>query len=306
MMIKSEYVLLLCPGFITTVIPLLSGPYKNDGISERTLDPDRDLFTHLSTQDPDSEVRLVTTAQPMNGPNHRPFLKGLLLHEHLLTRDFQGDQHFFRRDGSVAAYPTMPGSVLASDAGDPVTQLVPHEDAPAFSDIATTATAAATSPLTTFSPTTQRPSMSLLHKSSKDNTRGVGKLEPTTDSLTTQVTPNNRGSVSGHMPVASLSSQRSQSLGWSAFPGEATLAPTSMRMEKGEPRETTLKNKNSPNHPPPNLTSVSQQGGATTTSTTIITTTTITTMQTSGEHFFCVSSDTQTSLLSSSSNTYIV
>lgn len=207
----------------------------------------------------------------------------MLRYEHLLIKDFQGDQHFFRKDGSVAAYPTMPGSVSASDAGDPVTQLVPHEDAPAFSDIATTATAAATSPLTTFSPTTPRPSMSFPQKKySKDKTTGVDKVEPTTDSLTTQVTLNNRGSVTENNPVTSSSSHRSQPRSWSSFPVEATLAPFSMRMEKGEARETTLKNKTSPNHPLPNLTSVSQVEGTTTTSTTVITTTTITTMQTSG------------------------
>uniref|UniRef100_A0A3B4URW4 Seizure related 6 homolog n=1 Tax=Seriola dumerili TaxID=41447 RepID=A0A3B4URW4_SERDU len=193
-----------------------------------------------------TEVYLVTTVSPMNIPNHRPVLKGLLLHEHLLTRDFQGDQHFFRRDGSVAAFPTMPGSVSASDAGDPATQLVPHEDAPAFSDIATTATLAATSPLTTFSPTTPGPSMSLPQKkSSKEKTGGADKVEPTTDTLTTQVTPNNRGFGSENNPAASSSSQRSQS----PFLVGATLAPFS---------------------------------GATTMSTTVITTTTITITQTSG------------------------
>uniref|UniRef100_A0A8C9Z232 Seizure related 6 homolog n=1 Tax=Sander lucioperca TaxID=283035 RepID=A0A8C9Z232_SANLU len=210
----------------------------------------------------------------MNIPNHRSVLEGLRLHEHLLTRDFQGDQHFFRSDGSVAAYSTMPGSVSASDAGDPVTQLVPHEDAPPFSDIATTATEAATSPLTTFTPTTPRPPMSLPQKKSS-KTRGADKVEPTTDSLTTQVTPNNIGSINEN-PVASLSLQRSRPQSWSPSPVEATLAPSSMKVEKGEARETALKNKTSPGYPLPNLTS--REEGTTTTSTTIITT--ITTMQT--------------------------
>lgn len=185
----------------------------------------------------------------------------------------------------MAAYSTIPGSLSASDAGDPVTQLVPHEDAPAFSDIATTATAAATSPLTTFSPTTPRPPMSLFQKkSSKEKTGGADKVEPTTDSLTTYVTQNNRGSVSENNLVASLSSQRSRPQSWSAFPAEATLAYSSMRREKGEARETALKNKANPDHPLPDLTSASREEGTTTTSTTIITTTTITTMQTAGRH----------------------
>ncbi|KAM9846370.1 seizure protein 6 homolog [Aulostomus maculatus] len=258
------------PPVLSIKVTYSMDPKENDGTIKRTLDPDRGLFTHPSTQDTESEAHLVTTASPMNSPDHWPVLKGLLLHEHLLTRDFQGDQHFFRRDGSVAAYPTIPGSVSASDAGEPITQLVPHEDAPAFSDIATTATPAATSSLTTFSPTTSRPSMSLLQKSFTDKTRRVDKREPTTDSLTTL---NNRGSVTENNPVTSLSSQRSQARIWNAF-----SAPSSLTIGKGE---ATPKSKSSPDHPLPKLTSASTVEGTTTTSTTIITTTTITTMQTS-------------------------
>lgn len=233
------------------------------------------MFTQSSTQDTESELHSVTTVSPVNIPNHQPVFKDMLLHEHLLTRNFQGDQHFFRRDGSVAAYPTMPGSVSVSDERDPVTQLVPHEDAPAFSDIATTATVAATSPLTTFSPTTPRPPMSLPQKkSSKEKASRADKLvEPTTDSLTTQMAPNKRVSD----PGASSSSQRSQPQSWSAFPVETTFAPSSARMEKGEVRETPVKYKS-------NTTEVSQVEDTTTTSTTVITTTTITVTQTSGRN----------------------
>uniref|UniRef100_A0A3Q3IJZ5 Seizure related 6 homolog a n=1 Tax=Monopterus albus TaxID=43700 RepID=A0A3Q3IJZ5_MONAL len=217
------------------------GPKESNGISKKTVDPDRNLFTQSSTQDTESEVHLVTTVSPMNMPNHRPVPKGLLLHEHLLIRDFEGDQHFFRKDGSVAAYPIMPDSASASNAGDPVTQMVPHKDAPAFSDIASTATAAATSPLTTFSPTTPKPPMSLLlRKSSKEKT-----------------------------------DKRSQAQSWRAFPVEDSLAPSSMRMEKGEAKETPLKYKSSLDHPLPNLTDVPQGEGTTITSTSVITTTTI-------------------------------
>ncbi|XP_047463765.1 seizure protein 6 homolog isoform X2 [Mugil cephalus] len=253
------------------------GPKESNSINKRTLDQDRGLFTHLSTQDTESEVHPVTTVSPMNLPNHQRVFKGLLLHEHLLTRDFQGDQHFFRKDGSVAAYPTMPGSVSASNAGDPVTQIVPHEDAPAFSDVATTATAAATSPLTTFSPTTPGSPMSLPQsKSSKERTRVADKVQPTTDTLTTQVTPNNRGSGSENKPVASLSSRESRPQSWSASPVRATIAPSSLWIEKGEARETAVKNKTSPDH-----VLLKSEEERTTTSTTVITTTTITTMQTS-------------------------
>lgn len=171
----------------------------------------------------------------------------------------------------MAAYSTMPGSVSASDARDPVTQLVPHEDAPAFSDFATTATAAATPPLTTFSPITPRPPMSLYEKqSSKDRTREEDKAEPTTSSLTTQVTPNNGGSSGGNAPLASVSSQKGLHRSWSATPEEGSPAPSSVGMDKGEAREAAGKNKNSSGHSPPNPTS-----GTTTN-------TPITTMQTAG------------------------
>ncbi|XP_072231457.1 seizure protein 6 homolog isoform X2 [Leuresthes tenuis] len=256
------------------------GPRESNGISKRTLDRDRDLFTHLSTQDTESEVHSVTTVSPVNMPNHHPVFKGLLLPEHLLTRDFQGDQHFFRMDGSVAAYPTMPGSVSAPNAGDAVTQIVPHEDAPAFSDVAPTATAAATaaatSPLTTFSLTTPAPPMSLPQKkSTKEKIKGSDKVEPTTDSITTQMTPNSGGTGSENKPMASLSSQERN------FPRETTEAPISVMMEKGEIGDTTLKNKTRPDDLIPKMTSSSQEEGTTMVSTTVITTTTITTMQTS-------------------------
>ncbi|XP_034008422.1 seizure protein 6-like isoform X2 [Trematomus bernacchii] len=233
-------------------------PMEIYGISKRTLDPDRDS----PTQDTESEVHSVTTPSPMNIPNHQPVLKGLLLPGQLLTRDFQGDQHFFRSDGSVAAYSTLPGS-----DSDPVTQVVPHEDAPPFSDIATTSTVAATSPLTTFSPTTPRPWPMSLPQKKSSKTSWADKVERTTDSLTTHVTAINRGSVTDN-PAASSSRQRPQS-----SPVEATMAPSLMRMEKGEARVTALKDKLRPDLPPPNLTT-REEGPATT----IITT--ITTMQT--------------------------
>ncbi|XP_074528792.1 seizure protein 6 homolog isoform X2 [Halichoeres trimaculatus] len=247
------------------------GPREINGISRRTLDPDREA----PTIDTESEIQVVTTASPMNVPNHQPVLKGLLLHEHLLTRDFQGDQHFFRRDGSVAAYSTMPGSAPAG-----VTQLVPHEEAPAFSDVASTATAAATSPLTTFSPTTPRPMSLPYKKSSVEKSSGEAKVVPTTDSLTTQVTLHSRGSGNDNNQAASLLSQRGRSESLSAIPVEPTLAPSSVSMEKVEYRETALKDKTSADHLLSHKMPGSKEELTTRTSTTIITTTTITTIQT--------------------------
>ncbi|XP_037543989.1 seizure protein 6 homolog [Nematolebias whitei] len=245
------------------------GPREMHSISKKTLDQDRNLFTHVPTQDSENEAHSVTTVSPMNMPNHQPILKGFHLHEHLLTRDFQGDQRFFWKDGSVAAHPTMPGSVSAPNAGDALTQVVPHEDAPAFSDIATTATAAATSPLTMYSHTTPASPISLPQKkSAKEKTKASDKVEPTTYSLTTQVTPYSRGN-----PVASLSSQGR------GVPMDATF--TSTVMEKGQVREVAVKNKSSSDHLRSKFPSSSQEQGTSTESSTVITTTTIPTMQTS-------------------------
>ncbi|XP_019714465.1 seizure protein 6 isoform X2 [Hippocampus comes] len=233
------------------------GPNESDGTRWRTLALNRGHITYPSTADTESEVHWVTTALPMNSPDHRPVLKGLMLHEHLLMRDFEGDQHFLRSDGS---YPTRPGSASASDVLRPVTQVVPHEDAPAFSDVASTATAAATSPLTTFSPTTPRPLMPLLQKSSEE-IKESDKLEQTAHSLTTQAAPNNDDTR-----AASVSSQQDHP----PFSAETNLASSAMRMEKGRAKETP---KDKSNQSLPNQTSSA--------STSVITTTTITTVQTS-------------------------
>ncbi|XP_024121924.1 seizure protein 6 homolog isoform X2 [Oryzias melastigma] len=248
-------------------------PRESTGIRKRTLESNRDVFTHVSTLDTEREVHSFTTASPVNVPNHHPVLKGLLLNKHLLTRNFQGDQHFFRKDGSVAMYPTMPGSVSAPDSGHDPTQIVPHEDAPAFSDIASTATAAATSSsLTTFSATTSPPLVSFPQKKpGKEKIKGLDKVELTTHSLTTQVMLHSEASGGKNNPADGMH-----------FPVAATISPVSTSVEKGEVDKTGLKNKTNPDRPLPKPISSSQEGAGTpTASTTVITTTTITTMQTS-------------------------
>ncbi|KAG7322613.1 hypothetical protein KOW79_013959 [Hemibagrus wyckioides] len=86
------------------------------------------------TSKPDStrELHKSATAVPPNF-NHQPNLKGLLLHEALLTKNFEGDQQFFRDGGHMESHPTSP---RPQEPGDPLG--LSHEDAPAFSDIATT------------------------------------------------------------------------------------------------------------------------------------------------------------------------
>ncbi|XP_077448522.1 seizure protein 6 homolog isoform X2 [Stigmatopora argus] len=134
-------------------------PNERDGTKGRTADH----ITQPSTQDREGEVQWVTTPLPVNSPDHRPVLKGLRLQKHLLSRDFEGDQGFFLSGGA----PTRAGP------SHPLTQIVPHEEAPAFSDVASTpATSAATSSMTTFWPTTPRPLMPLLHESRQEKKQG--------------------------------------------------------------------------------------------------------------------------------------
>lgn len=259
---RNFYRMLTANTTMSSVWSLL-GAEEGSSIRKRAAGSNPDL----STLDTKREFYPVTTASPVNIPHHQPFFKSLLLHERLLTRDFQGYQHFFQGDGPAGS--TVPGSVSAPDSGDPVTQLVPHEDAPAYSDIATTATAAATSPLTTFSPTTPRLPISVPH--SHDWIRGEEKVSPTTDSLTTQV------------PLRGGGSARTS-------PAEAF---SSGKLDKGEATETAGKTKPSRADPLLNPPSTLRERGTTTVSTATPTRMPVTALQTpsrrgfSVAHWFC-------------------
>lgn len=158
---------------------------------------------------------------------------------------------------------TVPGSLAAPDLRDPVTQLVPHEDAPAYSDIATTATAATTSPLTTFSPKTPMLHISVPQKKlPHDWTRGEAKVSPTTDSLTTQVPLNSGGSDRSRIP----------------FPAEAP----SSKLDKGDAKETALKPKASQTDPLFSLPSTLGQQSTIRASTATPTSMPVTAVQTAG------------------------
>uniref|UniRef100_A0A673XM60 Seizure related 6 homolog n=1 Tax=Salmo trutta TaxID=8032 RepID=A0A673XM60_SALTR len=266
----------------------LSSPENVNAVGQRRVESDSGAFTHSPTQDTASESNHFTTASTMNVPNHWPIFRGFALHEHLLTKNFQGDQQFFTDHGDVAGHPTMPDSVSALEAGDASTRLVQHEDTPAFSDIATTATVAATTPLTTSAATTPGllVSMAQKDKPAEDEAREAEKVTVTTDSLTTTVVANTAPTVSGRRPNVlpspngSLHSQR-------AVVMETTVAPpvltTSVRVEKGESEESGVKNRTGPGIQLTKLTAASTgEVDEGTTTTTIITTTTITTMQTPG------------------------
>ncbi|KAF7700968.1 seizure protein 6 homolog isoform X2 [Silurus meridionalis] len=118
------------------------GPSEGGGDSNLK----QDLKTITSKQATMREPPEIATALPPHF-NNEPQLKSLLLHKTLLTKNFKGDQQFFRNGGHIKAHPTSqrPYSI---EPKHPLgaTYVVPHEDAAAFSDIATTV-------MTTASPT---------------------------------------------------------------------------------------------------------------------------------------------------------
>ncbi|CAB1349149.1 unnamed protein product [Coregonus sp. 'balchen'] len=115
--------------------PGYSGSYSEDGMSatQRGQSVSGSPSPYPTTRDTDRGIPLVTTAPPLNVPNHHPLYKGFLLQESL-----QGQGHFFKDSGGVDTHPTMPpsGPHFARDPSSPHT--VPHKDTLAFSDVAST------------------------------------------------------------------------------------------------------------------------------------------------------------------------
>ncbi|KAL4657306.1 seizure protein 6-like isoform X4 [Arapaima gigas] len=171
-----------------------------------------------SFQDRDDRFHSITSGPKASVPYHRPFLKGFLLPEALLTKDFRGDQQFFEdSEGSPRA-----------------THLVPHEDAPAFSDIkATTVTMAATSSMTT-SPNAAPLSPILLKKTEvKWKSSSEVKMTGTTASLTTLVT----------RPPTALPALRDQAPGWDTIPTVISPVPHALTTSERQQPMVTVMNK---------------------------------------------------------------
>ncbi|XP_063060309.1 seizure protein 6 [Engraulis encrasicolus] len=140
----------------------------------------------------------------------QPHLEDVLFRKAVLTKDFSGDQHFFQDQKLPTTTPPSsnprsadggPPSSLSSSSSSSAVQRVAHEDAPAFSDIATTVTTvAATSPMTTVATVAGGVSRKLRPGSlgkgeAKDETgeraavavAAAAGVPPTTQALTTAV-----------------------------------------------------------------------------------------------------------------------
>ncbi|KAL7848339.1 hypothetical protein AOLI_G00230570 [Acnodon oligacanthus] len=213
------------------VSPLLSG--DGTGLSKRGEESEQEHnpFTSKSIV----EAHEITTSFTPSFPDHRPNLRGVLLHEALLTKDFQGDQQFFQEDGGLEVQPTASGPSSYLEPGDEATHVVPHEDAPAFSDIATTA-------MTTVSPTLPGKLVSMPQKRpSKGRERTAEKLEVTSQALTTPVLPTTTrpnirqqtsvASTKAHLSERKAASKDNASSSATAFTKKEPLRPAGKSLE---------------------------------------------------------------------------
>uniref|UniRef100_A0A3B3R744 Seizure related 6 homolog n=1 Tax=Paramormyrops kingsleyae TaxID=1676925 RepID=A0A3B3R744_9TELE len=158
-----------------------------------------------TTHDTDREVHVVTTAPPINIPNHHPLLKEYLLPEALLTKDFRGQKHFFEDDGGSERDSTKPSS-SSRVVKEPPTHLAPPE-ARDFPDIAySLAGRPATSPTVSVAPSSPAlPGLAAQAALLNHGGRTTSRLEEgwTTNSLTTPVPPcsTNFTAPEGHIEV---------------------------------------------------------------------------------------------------------
>lgn len=251
---------------------LLAGSFAEEG-GAVTLDADvmekeegRGLVP--TTHDTDREVHVVTTAPPLNIPNHHSLLKEYLLPEALLTKDFRGQKHFFEGDGGSERGSTKPSS--SSRIGkEPPTHTAPPK-AQGFPDTANSlAGRPATSPTVSVAPSSPTlPGLAAQAALLNHGGRTTSRLEEgwTTNSLTTPVL---RPSAAPH-PSSGEASRAA------ASPSALTTSPakvaTAARESNAAPRRAVT----------PVTSSSTGDVDYETISSTIITTTIITTTQTPG------------------------
>lgn len=109
--------------------------------------------SYHSTQDPERDLPpLFTTAPPFSNLDHQPPFKPFPPYDPRR----QSHEQYFHDSGGASHHPTMPSS-RSRHLRDPSTQLVPHEDAPPFSDLAASR------------PTTLAPSVAALTQSYMTN-----------------------------------------------------------------------------------------------------------------------------------------
>lgn len=139
--------------------------------------------SYHTTQDPKRELPLFTTAPPFSSLDHHPPFKPFPPYD---PRP-QNHEEYFHDSGGASHHPTMPSS-RSHHLRDASTQLVPHEDAPPFSDVGASrpttsapSSAALTQPY--MSNIRHGPSTETQRRVSEDPHVTIGSLT-TTDALT--------------------------------------------------------------------------------------------------------------------------
>ncbi|KAL2096169.1 hypothetical protein ACEWY4_008317 [Coilia grayii] len=234
-----------------------------------------------TTQDTERDGPLVTTAPPFNVLNHHPPYKGFLVPESHHTDDFRGHQQFFEDSGGA----TMPGSGHHL-VQEPSTQLMPHEDVPAFSDIASPTPTTAAMPASTIAARAgdaeRHASKAKTPETSQQVKTTVSARDyATTESLTTAMHTSAPPPCASTPGVAVTMGQGPSDRARVAI--ATTVAPpaltTPVKMDDvAETERSGAQNNKSPDGNIPAAASADLEEETTTT--TIITTTVITTMQT--------------------------
>ncbi|XP_051535423.1 seizure protein 6 homolog isoform X2 [Myxocyprinus asiaticus] len=146
---KPSMVILMLAVFVCVVVARGQGSFMDGrlAVTQRGGQPEAEDGSnpYHTTQDPERDLPLFTTAPPFISLGHHPPYKPFLPYN---PRRQSHDQ-YFQDSGGVAHHPTMP-SAPAHHLQDPSTQLVPHKDTPSFSDV------------TTSRPTTLAPSSAAL------------------------------------------------------------------------------------------------------------------------------------------------
>lgn len=216
-----------------------------------------------TTQDTDRDLPLFTTAPPYSGLNHHPPFKPYRPNDPRV----QSHEQYFQDSGGAAHHPTVPSS-SSHLLQDPSTQLVPHEDASPFSDIAaprTTTLASSAAALTQpHIPNIQHnPSAETQRRSTEEPPISVTVASLTTTDAHTSTPPASKELVTGDV---------TPTLNNKPIPMKREKERSSMSKAHATPgSDVAVK-----------ASSVSGDLDDETTTSTIITTTVITTMQTSG------------------------
>ncbi|ROK28207.1 Seizure protein 6 [Anabarilius grahami] len=215
-----------------------------------------------TTQDTDRDLPLFTTAPPYSGLNHHPPFKPYR------PNDPRGQSHeqYFQDSGGAAHHPTVPSS-SSHLLQDPSTQLVPHEDASPFSDVAAPRTTTLASSAAAL---TQPHIPNIQHNPSAETQRRSTEEPPisvTVASLTTTDAHTSTPPVSKELDTGDVT----PTLNNKPIPMKREKEKSSMSKVHGTPgSDVAVK-----------ASSVSGDLDDETTTSTIITTTVITTMQTS-------------------------